>query len=132
MSRRRAVQVGTTLLVVLAALLPSGSAAAQTPDRPSRVMIVVIDQFRPDYVDRFNMANVRSVMNGGVNFERAMLGHMAAETVISHNVLTSGLFPKHMGWSNEVFRDVDNRLGGGAGALPRHLQPRLRRSSTCC
>ena len=116
MSRRRAVQVGSTLLVVLAALLPSGSAAAQAPDRPSRVMIVVIDQFRPDYVDRFNMANVRSVMNGGVNFERAMLGHMAAETVISHNVLTSGLFPKHMGWSNEVFRDVDNRLGGGAGA----------------
>ncbi len=116
MSRSRAVQVGTTLLVALATLLPSGSAAAQTPDRPSRVMIVVIDQFRPDYVDRFNMANVRSVMNGGVNFERALLGHMAAETVISHNVLTSGLFPKHMGWSNEVFRDVDNKLGGGAGA----------------
>ena len=105
------------VLVALAAtLLPSGAAAAQPPDRPTRVMIVVIDQFRPDYVDRFNMANVRSVMNGGVNFERAMLGHMAAETVISHNVLTSGLFPKHMGWSNEVFRDVDNRLGGGAGA----------------
>ena len=30
---------------------------------------------------------------------------MAAETVISHNVITSGLFPKHMGWSNEVYRD---------------------------
>ena len=36
---------------------------------------------------------------------------MAAETVISHNVLTSGLFPKHMGWTNEVYRDVDNVLG---------------------
>ena len=36
---------------------------------------------------------------------------MAAETVISHNVITSGQFPKHMGWSNEVHRDVDGVLG---------------------
>ena len=41
---------------------------------------------------------------------------MAAETVISHNVITSGLFPKHMGWTNEVYRDVGNVLGGGEGA----------------
>jgi hypothetical protein len=116
MSRRRAVEVGATLLVALAALLPAGPAGAEPPDRPSRVMIVVIDQWLPEYVDRFGMVNARAVMNGGVNFERAMLGHMAAETVISHNVITSGLFPKHMGWSNEVFRDVDDKLGGGAGA----------------
>ncbi len=74
-------------------------------------MIVVIDQFRPDYVERFDMANVRALMDGGVNFERAILGHMAAETVITHNVLTSGLLPKHMGWVNEVYRDVDGVLG---------------------
>ena len=55
-------------------------------------------------------------MRDGVNFRRALLGHMAAETVITHNVLTSGLFPKHMGWSNEVFRDVDNTLGEPARA----------------
>ena len=36
---------------------------------------------------------------------------MAAETVISHNVLTSGLFPKNMGWTNEVYRDSANVLG---------------------
>jgi hypothetical protein len=114
---RRPAQVGSTLLIALAvALLPSAIATAAPPDTPSRVMIVVIDQLRPDFVDRFNMANVRGVMNGGVNFRRAILGHMAAETVISHNVITSGLFPKHMGWSNEVFRDVNNTLGGGAGA----------------
>jgi hypothetical protein len=110
-------RVGATLLLgLVVALLPAAAAPAAPPDRPSRVMIVIIDQLRPDFVDRFNMANVRGVMNGGVNFERAMLGHMAAETVISHNVITSGLFPKHMGWSNEVFRDVSNTLGGGAGA----------------
>ena len=79
-------------------------------------MIVVIDQLRPDYIERFDMANVRAVMDDGINFERAVLGHMAAETVISHNVLTSGVLPRNMGWSNEVYRDVDNVLGQGAGA----------------
>ena len=33
---------------------------------------------------------------------------MASETVVSHNVMVSGLFPKHMGWSDEAIRDVDN------------------------
>jgi len=36
-------------------------------------MIVVIDQFRPDYVERFDMANVRALMDGGINFERALV-----------------------------------------------------------
>jgi hypothetical protein len=62
------------------------------------------------------MVNVQALMAGGVSFPHAYLGHMAAETVISHNVMTSGLFPKHMGWSNEVFRDVDDVLSAGAGA----------------
>jgi type I phosphodiesterase/nucleotide pyrophosphatase len=90
--------------------------ATSVPAAPSRVLIIVLDQMRPDYVERFDMANVRALLNGGVNFPRAVLGHMAAETVISHNVITSGLFPKHMGWTNEVYRDVGNVLGGGNNA----------------
>ena len=84
MLRRRTAHVGCTLLIALfVALLPAAGAPADPPDRPTRVMIVVIDQFLPEYVDRFDMANVRGLMNGGVNFERALLGHMAAETVVS-------------------------------------------------
>ena len=91
--------------------LPSAGA-----DKPSRVLIVVIDAFRPDYIERFDMQNVKALMDRGTSFPSGIVGHMAAETVISHNVMTSGLFPKHMGWSNEVYRDVDNVLGEGAGA----------------
>ena len=91
--------------------LPSAGA-----DKPSRVLIVVIDAFRPDYIERFDMQNVKALMDRGTSFPNGIVGHMAAETVISHNVMTSGLFPKHMGWSNEVYRDVDNVLGEGAGA----------------
>ena len=53
----------------------------------------------------------------GVDFKKAYVGDMASETVVSHNVMVSGLFPKHMGWSDEAIRDVDNVLGYGANAI---------------
>ena len=81
------------------------------------MLVLVLDQLRPDYVDRFDMRNVKALMRRGVSFDNAYLGHMASETVISHNVITSGWLPRNMGWSDEVHRDVDNVLGGVAGAM---------------
>jgi hypothetical protein len=97
--------------LVVALLLASPAAQAGHRDRPSRVLIVVLDQARPDTIQRYGMENVEALMRRGVSFPNALVGHMAAETVISHNVITSGLLPKHMGWSNEVYRDVDGVLG---------------------
>lgn len=100
------------LLVVLGLLVPAAAAQAHgQPAPPKRVLILVLDQFRPDYVDTFGMTNVRALMRGGVNFPNATLGHMASETVITHNVITSGRRPGRMGWSDEAFRDVDGVLG---------------------
>ena len=92
-----------------------GHGGAQKP--PKRVLVLVLDQLRPDYVDKFDMRNVKGLMRRGVSFDKAYLGHMASETVISHNVITSGKLPRNMGWSDEAYRDVDNVLGGGAGAM---------------
>jgi predicted AlkP superfamily pyrophosphatase or phosphodiesterase len=98
--------------VLIQPLTASPSPSAGVDDgRPSRVLIVVIDAFRPDYIERFDMQNVKALMNRGTSFPNGIVGHMAAETVISHSVMTNGLFPKNMGWSNEVYRDVDNTLG---------------------
>jgi arylsulfatase A-like enzyme len=99
------------LALVLGLLLASPAAQATRPDRPSRVLIIVLDQARPDTIQRYGMENVKALMRDGVSFPKALVGHMAAETVVSHNVITSGQFPKHMGWSNEVHRDVDGVLG---------------------
>ena len=93
-------------LVTVALLAPSVQAA----DQPSRVVIIVLDQARPDTITRYGMTNVQELQRKGTSFPNALVGHMAAETVISHNVLTSGLFPKHMGWTNEVYRDSNNAL----------------------
>ncbi len=55
--------------------------------------------------------------NHGANFKNATVGHMASETVVSHNTIVSGQLPKHMGWTDEVMRDTGNVLGYGAGAI---------------
>ena len=103
-------------VAVLAALL-AAAAPALAVNRPTRVMIVVMDQMQPGYAKQFNMTNVLWMQNKGVNFPTAWVGDMASETVVSHNVMVSGMFPKHMGWSDEAFRDVDNILGYGENAI---------------
>ena len=113
MSRSKTVlQACAACLVAVALLAPAAGAA----DKPSHVVIIVLDQARPDTITRYGMENVEALQRNGTSFPNAIVGDMAAETVISHNVITSGLFPKDMGWSNEVYRDTDNVLAGGVGA----------------
>jgi hypothetical protein len=119
MERRRRLVLGVLGAVLAWGVLAVPAATAggrHHPDKPSRVLIIMLDQARPDTIQRYGMENVQRLMREGRSFPNALVGHMAAETVISHNVVTSGLFPKHMGWSNEVYRDTDNVLLGGAGA----------------
>ena len=102
------------VLVVLLMLMVVASAALAKA--PTKVMIVVMDQMRPEYAEQYDMTNVLWLQDHGVNFPKAYVGDMASETVVSHNVMVSGLLPKHMGWSDEAFRDVDAVLQFGAPA----------------
>jgi hypothetical protein len=72
---------------------------------------IVLDQLRPEFIEAFDMRHVQALMARGAHFENAYLGHMASETVVSHNVMTSGMLPKHMGWSDEWYRDTKGLLG---------------------
>jgi hypothetical protein len=90
---------------------PPASQGGADHARPTRVVQIVLDQLRPEFIDAFNMTNVKALMRGGASFDNAYLGHMASETVVSHNVMTSGLLPKHMGWSDEWYRDAEGVLG---------------------
>ena len=105
------------LLIALCVGVVLALAAPAMGKRPTHFMIVVIDQMQPGYAQQFDMANVLSLQKKGVTFPNAYVGHMASETVIAHNVMVSGQFPKHMGWSDEAFRDVDNIIGYGADAI---------------
>lgn len=118
------------VLVVLAAALalvtatmgsvgarPVNTGRSSDEATPTRVLIVVFDAMRPEYADRFGMTNFQTLRDSGTNFRNAYLGYMGSETVISHNVITSGQLPRHMGWVDEAYRDTGNLLGGGVNSM---------------
>jgi hypothetical protein len=88
-----------------------GKPSTPKPTTPKRVLIVLFDQMRPEYADRFGMANFKRLRAQGTNFDKAYLGYMGSETVISHNVIVSGQLPKHQGWVDEAYRDTNGWLG---------------------
>ena len=83
------------VLVVLLMLMVVASAALAKA--PTKVMIVVMDQMRPEYAKQYDMTNVLWLQSHGVNFPKAYVGDMASETVVSHNVMVSGLLPEAHG-----------------------------------
>ncbi len=104
MARRILIVLAAALALAAAAGTSTASAERGHPDRdrgertrPTRVLIVVFDQMRPEYADRFNMVNFKALRDGGTNFKKAFLGHMGSETVISHNVMVSGQSPRNVG-----------------------------------
>jgi hypothetical protein len=109
---RRGVLFGIVLLLVL--LVAAGAALAA---KPTKVVIITMDQMKPWYAEAFDMDNILWLQSHGANFKNATVGQMASETVVSHNTIVSGQLPKHMGWSDEVMRDTGNVLGYGAGAI---------------
>jgi hypothetical protein len=111
----RVRRLSILLLVVLLLLLIAASAALAA--QPTRVLIFTFDQMRPEYAEQYDMDNILWLQKRGADFTRAYTGQMASETVVQHNTIVSGLLPKHMGWSDEVLRDVDGVLGYEAGAI---------------
>ncbi len=122
---KRLPRLGLAIGLGLAVGLPLGAAgpspAVSAPSArsagPDHVVMIVLDQLRPEYVTPTAMPNLTALMSRGVSYQNAYLGHLASETVVSHNVMTSGLLPKHMGWSDEWYRDTDNVLGAGADQM---------------
>jgi arylsulfatase A-like enzyme len=103
-------------------LLMTGPAtgAAPVPAKPrpaDRVLVVLFDQMLPKYADDFAMPNFRRLRGAGTSFPQAYLGYMASETVIAHNVITSGLQPRHMGYTDEAYRDTNDVFGKGLNAM---------------
>jgi arylsulfatase A-like enzyme len=121
MRRSRLLAAGAALAVLAAPLSAAvnSASAGPAPRKPAadRVLIVLFDQMLPQYADQFDMPNYRALRGTGTSYSKAYLGYMASETVIAHNVITSGLLPKHMGYTDEAYRDTGNIFGKGADAM---------------
>ena len=104
------VAAGSTGLAAGAATEAAGVAGAPArgaAGQPTKVVVILVDALSRQVVRRYDMDHVQALMYRGADFPNAYLGHMGAETVVTHNVLTTGALPKHMGWADEYVRDVD-------------------------
>ncbi len=82
-------------------LLLAGAASGPLPaPRPKLVVVITVDQLRPDYFDRY-----RTQLNGGLamllargaSFTDAYQDHAVTETAPGHSTILSGRWPAHTG-----------------------------------
>ena len=80
--------------VLLAALLPGPVAAQAAP--PRLAVVIVIDQFRPDYLDRFapyfGASGFRRFLDAGARFTSGRHAHAVTKTCPGHAVVLTGAY----------------------------------------
>jgi len=128
----RGAHIGAMRFAVLAASclamlgLPSAMHAQAAPKKPALVVLVTIDQFRGDYLQRFGpqlTGGIARLMRGGAVFTDAHHDHAITETAPGHATLLSGRFPRSTGIMMNAIGVADTSApllagGYGPGASP--------------
>jgi predicted AlkP superfamily pyrophosphatase or phosphodiesterase len=113
---------------------PAHRAAPKTPDRPKLVVLVVVDQMRGDYVDKFRgqwTGGLKRLVQEGAWFREAAFPYAATETCVGHATISTGAFPATHGmvanawWDRETQKmvtctaDPQAKNSGYAGFTPK-------------
>src|ERR1700683_2962055 len=102
------------LLLVLA--IPAASqtakapAALKLPQRPKLVVLLVVDQMRGDYVDKFRSqwtGGLKRLVDEGAWFRDAAYPYAATETCVGHATISTGAFPAAHGMIANAWWDRD-------------------------
>ncbi len=99
------------------------------PPRPKLVVVITVDQLRPDYFTRWKpqlTGGLGQLANEGAFFTEGYQDHAVTETAPGHATILSGMWPAHNGImrnSEGVQDTLAPLLGvGGPGASPRRLR----------
>jgi hypothetical protein len=119
------------------ALMPAAGQSGQSghastgnaADKPTLIVLLVADQFRPDYFVRFAgqlHGGLGRLRTRGAFFTNAIQNHALTETAPGHSTMLSGRFPEHTGiYANDAgVPDASSPLIAGAtalGASPRRF-----------
>ena len=90
------------LFILCGALLLASSARAQRSAQ--RVLLIGLDGFRADYLDRPAAVQLRALAARGVRAER-MIPAFPSKTFPNHYSIVTGLFPEHHGIVANAMRD---------------------------
>lgn len=115
--------------VVPVATLLSSLLAHPAPSRPKLVVVITVDQLRPDYLTRWRnqlTGGFAQLLNEGAVFTDGYQDHAVTETAPGHSTILSGLWPAHTGIvrNSEGVQDSLAPLIGttGPGASPRRFR----------
>lgn len=99
--------------------------------RPDLVVIVVGDQVRADYLEKYRIAlapgGLRRFLENGAYFKNAQMDHAITKTSPGHVLIGSGLYPSQSGIiSNEWFDRTSGRTVSAAEVIPGMLRVELK------
>jgi predicted AlkP superfamily pyrophosphatase or phosphodiesterase len=142
-ARRTILGRAGALLAIALMLAPHGwpqdkapvhHAPPKTPRKPRLVVLLVVDQMRGDYVDKFLgqwTHGLRQLVDEGAWFRDAAYPYAATETCVGHTTISTGAFPATHGmvanawWDRETQKmvtctaDPKAKNSGYAGASPK-------------
>ena len=76
--------------------LLAAAARAQMPPKPKLVVVVVIDQFRYDYLTRFRQdyhGGLDRLLSQGADFTNGFYAQVPTVTAVGHSIMLSGAMP---------------------------------------
>lgn len=144
----------TTISLAAALAAAPHAKAAAPPTRPRLVVVVVVDQLRPDYLDRFSdlfrpagrgatAGGFRFLQERGADFPRARYRHFPLFTGPGHAVVLTGGYPYKTGiigndWYSKaahagvycVGDPTVTVIGAGPGSKSKPMSPANFRSTT--
>jgi predicted AlkP superfamily pyrophosphatase or phosphodiesterase len=90
---------------------PAAKAEA-TLARPKLVVLIVVDQMRADYVDKFRgqwSGGLKRLVEEGAWFRAAAYPYAATETCVGHSTISTGAFPQSHGMVANAWWDRESR-----------------------
>ncbi|MGH9354322.1 MAG: alkaline phosphatase family protein, partial [Terriglobia bacterium] len=137
--RKSALVILIVSILLVAARPRAETVVRRAYSRPKLVIVIVIDQFRYDYLVRFRPEFVTGgfarLLDGGANFINCRYNYASTVTCAGHATLFTGAYPDLNGiiannWYDPVLHqsvycatDLGTKLvgGEGAGASPKNL-----------
>jgi predicted AlkP superfamily pyrophosphatase or phosphodiesterase len=90
--------------------VPAAEKAVTQPKRPKLVVVIVVDQMRADYVDKFRSqwtGGLKRLVDEGAWFRSAAYPYAATETCVGHATISTGAFPMNHGMVGNSWWDRD-------------------------
>jgi predicted AlkP superfamily pyrophosphatase or phosphodiesterase len=103
------------------AAVPAAQASAAVPARPRLVVLLVVDQMRADYVEKFGdrwTGGLRRLVDEGAWFRQAAYRYMSTVTCVGHSSIATGPLPRPHGIVANDLWDGDTGTSANCVADP--------------